>query len=147
MNFPFSNWYQPISSGGGNYQFQDYNHGNDFPTTKTTVKNQITNVLSSIGDDNVKILRFIVNRLLAVSNISSTNSFDGTTSQNYYVNYTYVEGKFPNPGDEGFSTYSFEVKITSTNALVSSGQITFLRNDAASESYVDMTVDINQKVP
>lgn len=147
MNFPFANWYQPIASNGGSsYQFQDYDHLSSFSTCKTTVKNQISSVQSSIGSDNTLILRFIVDRLLTVSNISSTNSFGGTTSQNYYVNYTYVEGKNPNPGNGGYSIYSFEVKKSSNNSLVSNGLLTFLSDDAAVESYVDMTVSITQIV-
>jgi hypothetical protein len=144
MNFPFSNWYQPISSGGGNYQFQDYNNLSNFSICKITVKNQISAVQSSIGADNTKILRHLVNRLLAVTNISSTDSFDGTTTQNYYVNYTYVEGKTPNPGDGGYSTYSFEVKKVLDNSTVSNGILTFLEADASVESYIDVTVNINQ---
>lgn len=147
MNFPFANWYQPIASiGGSNYEFQDYDHLNSFSTCKTTVKTQISAVQSSVGADNVLILRFIVDRLLTVSNISSTNSFGGTTTQNYYVNYTYVEGKNPNPGDGGYSTYSFEVKKSSDNSIVSTGVLTFLSEDALQESYVDMTVTISQIV-
>lgn len=147
MNFPFSNWYQPISSGGVNYLFQDYDHLSSFSTCKTTVKNQISSVQSSIGSDNTKILRDLVNRLLNVTNISSTNSFDGsTTTQNYYVNYTYVEGKTPDPGNGGYSVYSFEVKKSSDDSLVSDGLLTFLSDDPAVESYIEMAVNISQIV-
>jgi hypothetical protein len=153
MNFPFSFWKQTSSGGGTNYSFSDYSHPNNFSLTKIIVKNQITSNQTSIGLDNVKILKFIVDRLLTVTDISSTDVFDGTTSQNYIVDYTYVDGiqagnpPPPNAGDLGYSTYSFNVTIASSGSPVSAGEITFLRNDAFSESYIDMSVNILQIVP
>ncbi len=146
----FSFWYQPLSSGGANYEFSAYGSvGVLFANLQTSVKSQISTVQTSIGSDNSIILRKIVDRLLTVTNISSTTDFTpiGTTSTNYSVTYTYVEGNNP-PNDGGYSTYTFNVNRVSDSALVSNGELTFLKNDSdPAEGYIVMNVNINVVVP
>lgn len=150
MNFPFSFWYQPVSSGGTNYEFSAYGaDGVLFSTLQTSVKSQISAVQTSIGSDNSIILRKIVDRLLTVSNITNTTDFTpiGTTSTNYSVAYTYVEGNNP-PNDGGYSTYTFNVTRVSDSALISNGDLTFLKdNTIPAEGYIVMNVNINVVVP
>jgi hypothetical protein len=143
-NFAF--WYQPLSSGGVNYEFSAY--GDDvilFSTLQTSVKSQISTVQTSIGSDNSIILRKIVDRLLSILDITNTTDFTpiGTTSTNYSVTYTYIEGNNP-PISGGYSIYTFNVNRVSDNALVSNGELTVLKNDSnPAEGYIVMNVNIN----
>jgi hypothetical protein len=82
------------------------------------------------GIDLSKILRFIFNRLTTVSNISSTNSWGiyGTTSTNYYVNYTY---------DMGNNDYTVNIYRTSDAVNIASiSSLSFLNDNAAEESFI-----------
>lgn len=139
-----------MSSGGANYEFSAYGSvGVLFSNLQTSVKTQISTVQTSIGSDNSIILRKIVDRLLIVTNISNTTNFTpiGTTSTNYSVTYTHVDGNIP-PAIGGYSTYTFNVNRVSDSVLVSNGELTFLKNDSdPAEGYIIMNVNINVVVP
>ena len=89
-----------------------------------------SNIAALGGIDLTKILRFIFNRLPTVSNISSTNNWGiyGSTTPNYYVNYTY---------DSGNNDYTVDIYRTSDNANIASiSSLSFVNNDAAQESFI-----------
>ena len=89
-----------------------------------------SNIISSGGVNLAKVLRFIFNRLPTVSNISSTSSWGayGTTSQNYYVSYTY---------DSGNNDYAVNIYRTTGSVNVASiSNLSFTNDDAAQESVI-----------
>ena len=82
------------------------------------------------GVDLVKILKVIFNRLPTVSNIASTNSWSpyGSTTTNYYVNYTY---------DPINNDYAVDIYRTNDNVNIASiSSLSFLNADAAGESFI-----------
>ena len=147
MNFPFSFWKQTSSGGGTSYNFSDYSHPSSFSICKTTVRNLITaQSLSNIGADMKIVLQFVVNRLTVVTNVTNTNSWSpyGTTSINYDLTYP---TKDPDPVvPAGNNVVTFEVRKNSDSSLVANGTLTFLSNDGASESYIEIDFIISQVI-
>lgn len=89
-----------------------------------------SDIISSGGVNLAKILRFIFNRLPTVSNISSTSAWGayGTTTQNYYVNYTY---------DIGNNDYAVDIyRTTGAVNIASISNLSFTNDDAAQESVI-----------
>jgi hypothetical protein len=144
-NFAF--WQQVTSGGGTSYNFSDYSHPSNFSTCKTTVRNLITaQSLSNIGDDTKIVLQFVVNRLTTVTNVTNTNSWApyGTTTINYNLTYP---TKDPDPVvPTGNNIVTFEVRKNSDSSLVANGTLTFLSNDGASESYIEIDFIISQVI-
>jgi hypothetical protein len=144
-NFAF--WQQVTSGGGTSYNFSDYSHPSNFSTCKTTVRNLITaQSLSNIGDDTKIVLQFVVNRLTTVTNVTNTNSWApyGTTTINYNLTYP---TKDPDPVvPTGNNVVTFEVRKNSDSSLVANGTLTFLSNDGASESYIEIDFIISQVI-
>jgi hypothetical protein len=144
-NFAF--WQQVTSGGGTSYNFSDYSHPSNFSTCKTTVRNLITaQSLSNIGADTKIVLQFVVNRLTTVTNVTNTNSWApyGTTTINYNLTYP---TKDPDPVvPTGNNVVTFEVRKNSDSSLVANGTLTFLSNDGASESYIEIDFIISQVI-
>ena len=144
-NFAF--WQQVTSGGGTSYNFSDYSHPSNFSTCKTTVRNLITaQSLSNIGADTKIVLQFVVNRLTTVTNVTNTNSWApyGTTTINYNLTYP---TKDPDPVvPTGNNIVTFEVRKNSDSSLVANGTLTFLSNDGASESYIEIDFIISQVI-
>lgn len=143
----FSFWQQVASGGGTSYSFSDYSNLSSFSTCKTTIRNSITaQSLSDIGADTKKVLQFVVNRLTTVTNVSNTNSWPpyGTTSINYDLTYP---TKDPDPVvPTGNNVVTFEIRKNSDSSLVANGALTFLNNDGASESYIEIDFIISQVI-
>lgn len=143
----FSFWQQVVSGGGTSYNFSDYSNLSSFSTCKTTIRNSITaQSLSNIGADTKKVLQFIVNRLTVVTNVSNSNTWTpyGTTSINYDLTYP---TKDPNPVvPTGNNIVTFEIRKNSDSSLVANGTLTFLDNDGASESYIEIDFIISQVI-
>jgi hypothetical protein len=102
--------------------------------------------LSNIGADTKKVLQFIVNRLTVVTNVSNTNSWSpyGTTTINYDLTYP---TKDPDPVvPAGNNVVTFEMRKNSDSSLVANGTLTFLENDAAVESYIEIDFMISQVI-
>ena len=143
----FSYWQPVVSGGGTSYNFSDYSNLSSFSTCKTTIRNSITaQSLSNIGADTKKVLQFIVNRLTVVTNVSNSNTWTpyGTTSINYDLTYP---TKDPNPVvPTGNNVVTFEIRKNSDSSLVANGTLTFLDNDGASESYIEIDFIISQVI-
>ena len=143
----FSFWQQTTSGGGTSYNFSDYSNPGSFSTCKTNIRNLITaQSLSNIGADTKKVLQFIVNRLTIVTNVSNTNSWTpyGTTTINYDLTYP---TKDPDPVvPAGNNVVTFEMRKNSDSSLVANGTLTFLQNDGAAESYVEIDFIISQVI-
>jgi hypothetical protein len=143
----FSFWQETTSGGGTSYTFSDYSNPGSFSTCKTNIRNLITaQSLSNIGADTKKVLQFIVNRLTIVTNVSNTNSWTpyGTTTINYDLTYP---TKDPDPVvPAGNNVVTFEMRKNSDSSLVANGTLTFLQNDGAAESYVEIDFIISQVI-
>ncbi len=143
----FSFWQQVISGGGTSYSFSDYSNLSSFSTCKTTIRNSITaQSLSNIGADTKIVLQFIVNRLTTVTNVSNTNSWApyGTTTINYNLTYP---TKDPDPVvPTSNNVVTFEIRKNSDSSLVANGALTFLNNDGAVESYIEIDFIISQVI-
>jgi hypothetical protein len=143
----FSFWQETTSGGGTSYTFSDYSNPGSFSTCKTNIRNLITaQSLSNIGADTKKVLQFIVNRLTIVTNVSNTNSWTpyGTTTINYDLTYP---TKDPYPVvPAGNNVVTFEMRKNSDSSLVANGTLTFLQNDGAAESYVEIDFIISQVI-
>ena len=81
-----------------------------------------SNIIALGGVNLAKILRFIFNRLTTVTDISSTNSWApyGTTTDNYYVDYTY---------DSGNNEYQVDIYKTTGNVNIASMTLSFNDDD------------------
>jgi hypothetical protein len=123
--FPFSFW-QQTSNSPNSYFFNDATLSS-FSTCQTNVKSQILS--STLGDtepDTVIILRYLVNRLSDVSNISSQTDFSpyGSTSNPYDITFTL----------SGTPQYT----ITISGDESGTWSLDFIDNDAAVESYIQL---------
>lgn len=144
-NFAF--WQQVTSGGGTGYSFSDYSNPSDFSICKTTVRNLITaQSLSNIGVDTKKVLQYVVNTLTTVNAVPNSNTWSpyGTTSINYDLTYP---TKNPDPVvPAGHNEVTFEIRKDLDNSLVANGTLTFLSNDGASESYIEIDFIISQVI-
>lgn len=89
-----------------------------------------SDIITRGGVDLAKILKFIFNRLTTVTDIASTNTWGsyGTTTTNYYVDYTY---------DSGNNDYLVDIYRTSDNVNIASiSSLSFLSDNAAEESFI-----------
>lgn len=121
----FSFW-QQTSNNPNSYFFNDVTL-TSFSTCKTSVKGQILS--STLGDtepDTVIILRYLVDRLSTVSDITSQTNFDsfGTTANPYNITFTL----------SGVPQYT--VTIVGDESGVWS--LDFIDNDAATKSYIQL---------
>ena len=92
------------------------------------------------------MLQFIVNRLTTVTNVSNTNSWApyGTTTINYNLTYP---TKDPDPVvPTSNNVVTFEIRKNSDSSLVANGALTFLNNDGAVESYIEIDFIISQVI-
>lgn len=143
----FSFWQQVVSGGGTSYNFSDYSNPDDFSICKTTVRNLITaQSLSNIGADTKKVLQYVVNALTTVNAVPNSNTWSpyGTTSINYDLTYP---TKNPDPVvPTGNNIVTFEIRKNLDSSLVVNGTLTFLENDMASESYIEIDFIISQVI-
>lgn len=89
-----------------------------------------SDIISRGGNDLAKILKYIFSRLTTVSDIASTNTWGsfGTTTTNYYVDYTY---------DSINNDYLVDIYRTSDNVNIASiSSLSFLSADGAQESFI-----------
>jgi len=88
-----------------------------------------SDIITRGGVNVAKILRYIFNRLTTVSDIASTNSWGiyGTTTTNYYVDYTY---------DSLNEEYQVDIYLTAGSVNIASMTLRFNSDDSGEGSEI-----------